>query len=184
MSSVKILLDGKGLDCSETPFFHGMKDGDLIDVITDSEGRIGAIWGRDLVESAEMCLDINWGEDANGICGTVASNHTLSSLGYETALRRNFFRGDLLREFLEANKRTDKSSTARIKVFRCHIHPNLRVEDFCEMNAVMHRVLAWIGRALSETDEERTYLTPPPSPALRLDAIFRILRAMPMLCGF
>lgn len=174
MSSVNLSLDRRHLDCSETPFFYGMKEGDLIDVIIGTGGGDGV----------QTVLDISRGGN-NGICDIVASsNHTLSSLGYETALRRNFIHGSLLREFLEANKRTDKRSTARVKVFRCHVQHNLSLEYFCEMEGVMHHVLAWIGRALGETDEERDFLTYPPPPVVRLEAIYRILRVMPMLCGF
>eukprot|EP00584_Thalassiosira_punctigera_P026946 CAMPEP_0172578512 /NCGR_PEP_ID=MMETSP1067-20121228/138774_1 /TAXON_ID=265564 ORGANISM="Thalassiosira punctigera, Strain Tpunct2005C2" /NCGR_SAMPLE_ID=MMETSP1067 /ASSEMBLY_ACC=CAM_ASM_000444 /LENGTH=412 /DNA_ID=CAMNT_0013371209 /DNA_START=322 /DNA_END=1560 /DNA_ORIENTATION=- len=177
MSKVKLHFDGKGLDCSETPFFYCMKEGDVVDVVTDS------IWGRNLIEGSKVGLDVNWGKNINGVRGTIASNHTLSSLGYETALRRNFPLGHLLREFLEANKRTP-SSSARVKVFRCHVQHNLSLEDLCEMDTVMPRVLAWIGCALGETDKERTFSAPPPPTVVRLGAIYHVLRAMPMLCGF
>lgn len=181
MSRVNLLSNGTSLDCSETPFFYGMKDGDLLEASTDSS----SVWGRSLIGSQKRGLDINWVGIATGICGTVSSNHTLSSLGYETALRRGFFHGSLIRELLEINKRGDKNQAARVKVFRSHIQHNLSLEDFCEMDTgLMPRVFAWIGCALGETDEERTYLTTIPPPIVRLEALVRILRAMPMLCGF
>ena len=50
--------------------------------------------------------------------------------------------------------------------------------------SVQPLLLAWIGRALDVNDKDSTYLTIPPTPAKRLDMNYRIMRALPMLCGF
>eukprot|EP00571_Detonula_confervacea_P009651 CAMPEP_0172317952 /NCGR_PEP_ID=MMETSP1058-20130122/33388_1 /TAXON_ID=83371 /ORGANISM="Detonula confervacea, Strain CCMP 353" /LENGTH=381 /DNA_ID=CAMNT_0013032645 /DNA_START=338 /DNA_END=1483 /DNA_ORIENTATION=- len=184
MSNVNILLDRSALDWSETAFFYGMKEGVLIDIGVESGEWDQRFPWCDAVPTA---LDINKAipSKMSGIHETLASNHTLSSLGYETALRRNFLHGKVLREFLEANKRENKRPAERVKIFRYHVQYNLSVEEFCEMDAVMQpHILAWIGRALCVTDDGRAYLTNPPPPIVRLDATYRILRAAPVICGF
>jgi len=179
ISNVKLLARNvrstlsRYLDCSETPFFYGMQEGDVIEAIHNNEE----------VYATQTVSNANRGGHSC-IRDTIASNHTLSSLGYETAMHGNFIHGSLLREFLEANKKTDKRLTIRVKIFRRHIQDNIILDDFCEMDAVMHRVLAWILHGLGDTDDERTFLTVPPSHIVRLEAIYRILRGMPMLCGF
>jgi len=167
---------------------HNYIDDECAAILAESLSNNTSLFNIDLDRnervSAEGLMKFVHLISRNGsICDTVESNHTISSIGYETALRRNFIQGNLLREFLEANKRTDKRSTARVKVFRCHIQYKLSLEDVLECDAVMHRVLAWIGHALSESDKaERTFLTQAPPTAVRLGAIYHILRAMPILC--
>lgn len=196
LSRIYLALDGttrlERLDCKETPFYYNMKDGDLIDIKRDSLGLYSA--GDDNGEARGESRAVDdappttaSSSPASGemtIRDTIAANHTLSSLGYETALRRNVAQGALLREFLEANRAADVRSTLRIKVFRCHVEQSLSLDGFAEMDSVMHRVIPWVGSALSEADEGRTYLSVPPAQSVRFQAIYHLLRAMPMLCGY
>ena len=168
------------LEWNETPFFYNMKEGDTIYVLIQADGKY----------AIPNILDISKGRSGDeiskgGLYETYTSNHTLASLGYETALKRNYAHGHLLRECLEANKKPDKNSAARIKIFHVHIEYNLSLSEFAEMDlGVQPLLLAWIGRALDVNDKDSTYLTIPPTPAKRLDMNYRIMRALPMLCGF
>ncbi|KAL9180428.1 hypothetical protein ACHAXT_008398 [Thalassiosira profunda] len=177
MANAKMMFGRSYLDLSQTPFFYGIREGCRVDIAEEPEGR----------NVRDISINVDEEENregTNGVANSVASNHSLVSIGYETALRRGFVHGELLREFLEANKKDDRAA-ARIKVFRYHVVYNLSVEDWSEMETVMPRVLAWIGRALREDDPDRTYLSNPPprSEIVRLDATYRLLKAMPMLCG-
>jgi len=175
--NVKLMKERTKLHWDETPFFYNMKDGDSIDVIIEADNTYAL---PNILDIKKKCVEISEG----GISCTASSNHTLSSVGYECALKRNFIQGILLRECLEANKQQDKNSASRIKIFRVHVQYALSIGEFVEMNNLGPRVLAWISNALNENDDERTILSIPPPPVMRLDANYRILRGMPMLCGY
>mmetsp|Transcript_29545 Transcript_29545/g.71369 ORF Transcript_29545/g.71369 Transcript_29545/m.71369 type:complete len:501 (-) Transcript_29545:1417-2919(-) len=165
MKNAKLKFESEMLDWNESPFFYGMKDGNLIDVVVED-------WGGD------DCWIIPDRKHNNGIHGTLNANHTLSSLGYETARCRNFIHGSLLREFLEANKAEHKVYAQRIKIFRCHVQHYFSLEEFLELDTVVQpHILAWIGRGLGK-------IIDPPPPVVRLEATYHIIRGMPMLCGF
>ena len=183
--SRRLHLTKKGrrhLDIKETPFFYGMKEGDSIEV-TKEDPRWGASLPKEYWDDVQMPLDEDDCE-SNDICNTCASNHTLTSVGNETAELRGFTPGRLFRECLEANRRGEITAM-RVKIFRSHIEHHLNLEAFCGLDLViMPRVLAWIGCALSEGDGDRTYLSRVPTPIVRFDAIYLILRAMPCLCSY
>jgi hypothetical protein len=170
------------LDIKETPFFYGMKDGGSIKV-TKEDPKWGSALPKEVEEGVPMLLDEDDCFESNDIRHTCASNHSLTSVGYETALRRGFVHGKLFREYLEANRRGEITAQ-RVKIFRSHIEYHLSLEAFCELDLVMPQVLAWIGTALSEDDDNRTYLSTFPPPIVRFDATYRIFRAMPYLCSY
>ena len=66
--------------------------------------------------------------------------------------------------------------SSQVKIFRTHVQHSLSVEEWREMDTVMPRILAWIGTALSESDDDRTFIADAPTPLLRLDAFYRILK--------
>lgn len=188
VSRVRFSQGWKQLDLAETPYFYGLEEGGEIDVviIDESEERAAADIAP-VTADDEMDIDEGdvGGDHSNSISVTIQSNHSLTSVGYETARSRGFVHGLLLREFLHANKRADKNSTARVKVFRVHIENSLSVEDFSEMDIVIPRVLAWIGAGLNEDDKDTwTYLSDPPSDIARMNAMYHVIRSMPMLCGY
>ncbi|KAL9185941.1 hypothetical protein ACHAXT_003718 [Thalassiosira profunda] len=189
MSNAKMMFGRSYLDLSQTPFFYGIREGCMVDIAEELEGRNVRDISINVDEQENR-------EETNDVANTLASNHSLVSIGNETALRRGFVHGELLREFLEANKKDDRSAM-RVKMFRYYVQYYLHLEAWTQMETVMPRVLAWIGRALSEGDRDRigtgfawswrdgrcAYLSWPLQPpmSVRIDAVYRVLRAMPVL---
>ena len=175
-----VTQNGRDLDSDATPFFYALEEGDLLDV----SHRELDIVRRGSPASADPPAPSAPGEGhVAALRATVASNHALASLGHETTLA-HFVHGRLLREFLWANRGGDPRAATRVKVLRRHVQDGLRVDDFAGLDAsLLPRVLAWLGRGPdAAADEERTFLTVPPSSTARLAAIYRLVRGMPELC--
>ena len=156
MPKVKIVKERCKLAWREIPFYYNMRDGDSLRIILEADGIYAPPNLLDM--SGGQCISQGSLQDT-----ATSSNHTLTCLGYETALKRAFIHGPLLRECLDLNKRQDKSSAARIKMFRVHVQYNLNYLQFVDMDTrLMPRVLAWMERALGVNDNDRTYFAPPP----------------------
>ena len=175
MPKVKIVKERCKLVWRETPFYYNMRNGDSLRIILEADGIYAPPNLLDM--SGGMCISQGSIQDT-----ATSSNHTLTCLGYETALKRAFIHGPLLRECLEVNKRQDKSSVARVKMFRVHVQYSLNYIQFVDMETgLMPRVLAWIEKAQSGHDEERTYFAPPPPDIMRFNSRYQLIRGMPQL---
>ena len=177
MPKVKIVKERCKLVWRETPFYYNMRDGDSLRIILEADG----------IYAPPNLLDMSGGQciSKGTLHDTATSNSTLTCLGYETALKRAFIHGPLLRESLDLNKRQDKNSAARIKIFRTHVQYNLNIGEFVDMDAgLTPRVLAWIERALGENDNDRTYFAPPPPDLMRFNTRYKLIRNSPHLFEF